>query len=53
MYSKMNVWKICPSGDHWMSLWIRKLEKAKIKALKGRKTFLAHLFMKINEIREN
>jgi len=33
-----------------MCLWLRKLEKAKAKALKGKKAFLAHLFMKIREI---
>jgi len=30
--------------------WLRKLARAKANALKGKKTFLAHLFMKIKEI---
>ena len=33
--------------------WLRKLAKARAKALKGKNTFLAHLFMKIKEIRRN
>jgi len=34
-----------------MCLWLRKLAKAKAKALKGRKAFWEHLFIKIKEIR--
>ena len=32
-------------------LWLKKLEKAMAKALNRKKVFLAHLFMKIMEIR--
>ena len=38
---------VCPFG----CLWLRKLAKAMAKALKRKKGILAHLFMKIMEIR--
>lgn len=38
-------------GVHFGLLWLRRLAKAKVKALKGKKAFLPYLFMKIKEIR--
>jgi len=40
-----------PSGCSFGLLWIRKLLKAMAKDLKRHEVFLAHLFMKIMEIR--
>jgi len=40
-----------PSGCSFGFLWLRKLAKAIAKALKRQKGILAHLFMKIMEIR--
>jgi len=40
-----------PSGCSFGCLWIRKLAKEMVKALKRQKGILAHLFMKIMEIR--
>ena len=41
-------WVGHPRGCSFGCLWLRKLENAKTEAktLKGRKAFLAHLFMK-------
>ena len=44
-------WERHPSGCAFGCLWIRKLAKAMAKALKRQKGILAHLFMKIMEIR--
>ena len=32
-------------------MWLRKLAKAKANTLKGKRTFVVHLFMKVKEIR--
>jgi len=44
-------WEKHPSGCSFGLLWIRKLEKEMVKALKRKMAFLAHLFMKIMKIR--
>ena len=44
-------WAGHPSACLFGCLWLRKLEKAMAKALKRQKGILAHLFMKIMEIR--
>jgi len=44
-------WARHPRRCSFGCLWLRKLAKAMAKALKGKKAFLAHLFMKIMEIR--
>ena len=38
-------------GVHFNLLWLRRLAKEKEKALKEKKGILAHLFLKIKEIR--
>ena len=43
-------WSRHPSvGVHFGLLWLRKMEKEKAKELKRKKSFLAHLFMKMKE----
>ena len=44
-------WEKHPRGCSFGLLWLRKLEKSMVKALKRKKLFLAHLFMKLMEIR--
>jgi len=44
-------WARHPRGCSFGCLWLRKLAKAMVKALKRQKGILAHLFMKIMEIR--
>jgi len=44
---QVEFWEIHPTGCSFGCLWLRKLAKA----LKGKKAILAHLFMKIKEIR--
>ena len=44
-------WARYPSGCSFGCLWLSKLAKAMAKALKRQKGILAHLFMKIMEIR--
>jgi len=44
-------WARHPRGCSFGCLWLRKLAKAKAKALKRQRGILAHLFMKIMEIR--
>ena len=44
-------WERHPRGCSFGCLWLRKLAKAMAKALKRQKGILAHLFMKIMEIR--
>ena len=44
-------WERHPRGCSFGCLWLRKLAKAMTKALKRQKGILAHLFMKIMEIR--
>jgi len=48
---QVECWERHPRGCSFGCLWLRKLTKAMAKALKGKKAFLAHLFMKIMEIR--
>ena len=44
-------WKKHPSGCSLWLLWLRKLAKAMEKDLERKNGILAHLFMKIMEIR--
>jgi len=44
-------WARHPRGCSFGCLWLRKLAKAMTKALERQKGILAHLFMKIMEIR--
>ena len=48
---QVECWARHPRGCSFGCLWLRKLAKAMAKALKRQKVILAHLFMKIMEIR--
>jgi len=44
-------WERHPMGSSFGCLWLRKLAKPMAKSLKRQRGILAHLFMKIMEIR--
>ena len=46
-------WEKHPSGCSFRLLWLRKLTKARAKAMERKNGILAQLFMKIMEIRRN
>ena len=44
-------WERHPRGCSFGCLWLRKLAKKCLRLWKGKMAFLAHLFMKIKEIK--
>ena len=50
-FFQVECWAKHPKGCSFGLLWPSKLEKAMNMELKRKKVFLAHLFMKIMEIR--